>query len=74
MKTIASYLGQIGEIGTPIRLVLSLVIPAAALAAQVNSAELLGVFALTDLLGVAFGAALFKARGNEAGDSVVPTA
>jgi hypothetical protein len=73
MRTIASYLGQIEEVGTPMRLALSLVVPAAALAAQVESAELLGVFALTDLLGVAFGAALFKARGKGAGNSVVPT-
>ncbi len=73
MRTIASYLGQIEEAGTPMRLALSLVVPAAALAAQVESAELLGVFALTDLLGVAFGAALFKARGNQASNSVMPT-
>jgi hypothetical protein len=73
MKKIASYLGQIQDAGTPLRLALSLVVPAAALAAQVESAALLGVFALTDLLGVAFGAALFKARGNGAGNSVVPT-
>jgi hypothetical protein len=72
MRTMASYLGQIEEAGTPLRLALSLVVPAAALAAQVESAELLGVFALTDLLGVVFGAALFKARGNGAGNSVVP--
>lgn len=73
MRTIASYLGQVEDAGTPMRLALSLVVPAAALAAQVESAELLGVFALTDLLGVAFGAALFKARSNGAGNSVVPT-
>jgi len=72
MRRIASYLGQIEGVGTPMRLALSLVVPAAAFAAQVESVELLGVFALTDLLGVAFGAALFKARGNGAGNSVVP--
>jgi hypothetical protein len=73
MKRLASYMGQIQEAGTPLRLALSLVVPAAAFAAQVESAELFGVLALTDLLGVAFGAALFKARGNGAGNSVVPT-
>lgn len=73
MRTIASYLGQIEEAGTPMRLALSLVVPAAAFAAQVESAELFGVLALTDLLGVAFGAALFKARGSGAANSVVPT-
>ena len=55
------------------RLALSLVVPAATLAVQVESAQLLGVFALTDLLGVVFGTVLFKVRGNGTGNSVVPT-
>jgi len=70
MRTMTSYLDEIEE-GAPMRLVLSLVVPAAALAAQVESAELLGVLVLTDLLGVAFGTVLFKVRGG--GNSVVPT-
>jgi hypothetical protein len=72
MRTIASFWGQIEEIGTPMRLALSLAVPAAALAVQVESAELLGVLALTDLLGVAFGTVLFRTRGDGAGNSVVP--
>lgn len=54
------------------RLTLSFVLPAT-LAVQVESAHLLGVFALTDLLGVVFGTVLFRVRGDEAGNSVVPT-
>lgn len=73
MRTIADSWGQIEQIGTPVRLTLSLVLPAATLAVQVESAHLLGVFALTDLLGVVFGTVLFRVRGDEAGNSVVPT-
>jgi len=72
MRTIAGYLGQIEETGTPVRLALSLAAPAAALAVEVGSAELLGVLALMDLLGVAFGTVLFKIRGNGESNSVVP--
>lgn len=54
------------------RLALSLAIPAATLAVQDESAALLGVLALTDLLGVVLGTVLFKVRGNGAGHSVVP--
>jgi hypothetical protein len=59
MRTIASYLGA------PMRLALSLAVPAAALAMQVESAELLTVLAVTDLLGVVFGTVLFKLRNPE---------
>ena len=72
MKKITSYWSQIEEIGTPMRLALSLAVPAATVAVQDESAVLLGVLALTDLLGVVLGTVLFKLRGDGAGNSVVP--
>jgi hypothetical protein len=72
MRMIACYWGQMEELGTPMRLALSLVVPAATLAVQVDSAPLLGVLALTDFLGVVLGTVLFKVRSDGAGNSVVP--
>ena len=72
MRKITSYWGQIEEIGAPMRLALSLAVPAATLTVQGESTPLLGVLALTDLLGVVLGTVLFKIRGGGGGNSVVP--
>jgi hypothetical protein len=59
MKLNVYFINRMEQVDAPIRLALSLLVPAAAFAGQVQSVMLFAFLALIDLLGVAFGIMLF---------------